>query len=690
MNERTAASQDKQATEPSNQLSGAFPPRGPVAGNEHYAMPVPGSPLAEPPGADTYARPRLGYHFGQLQVHASTPSETYAEIPASRPADGYEQEANRAAEQVVHVPEAGGSEAKEEPLRLSRTEPAIQRAALEGEATPPTSDMGATTGDSSRLSDTAADEPAADTAPPGLIVEDSAAELGPGEMRKSKFLSQLRDAVCTTAEEALAGTEWSAAGCPWIDYWFGYYGNRDTRQIERAIRRYAPDTAGATTAGAYIPAITQRVRSAIAAWATTGKVTGVPEVVPAEPSGTAPAGGAAPAAGSVMFKGRNSSARHASEPQALQAQLGSGNSFAGGVRSRMERVFGQDFSQVRVHTDSKASELSGNLNARAFAVGKHIAFGAGKYRPGTPIGDALIAHELAHVVQQGGSRPSTPFREREAPDADLEEDADLAAMGAVSSIWLSPGEALRRTGPILGSRLRSGLRLQRCTRDSGPATTAAAVPPHPTLADKAESLGGETLTMDSYRKYQDKTWTWFFSPNTGLAGRAGKPAQVNNWADWRSMHWQSRQVLADLAGLDASTLAQNNTNLQKLKQAYADWPADKFAVFQSGTTATNTCNVFLGDSLFLDGKNQIKDGKYYSAASVYAGEGGFTVIDRSQVARGDIAAWGAHVEIVTSANLGGDSFCSRGGFREPMGGEKCADSSRKISNPRLRFLRVRP
>ncbi len=58
------------------------------------------------------------------------------------------------------------------------------------------------------------------------------------------------------------------------------------------------------------------------------------------------------------------------------------------------------------HTDSNASSVSNRVNARAFTVGNHVAFGGGEYKPGTLAGDALIAHELAHTVQQQGAEGS--------------------------------------------------------------------------------------------------------------------------------------------------------------------------------------------------------------------------------------------------------------------------------------------
>jgi hypothetical protein len=73
------------------------------------------------------------------------------------------------------------------------------------------------------------------------------------------------------------------------------------------------------------------------------------------------------------------------------------------TRAFMEPRFGQDFSGVRVHTDSSAQQSAQGLNANAYTAGHNIVFGAGQFAPQTPNGDRLIAHELSHVVQQTGS-----------------------------------------------------------------------------------------------------------------------------------------------------------------------------------------------------------------------------------------------------------------------------------------------
>ena len=69
-------------------------------------------------------------------------------------------------------------------------------------------------------------------------------------------------------------------------------------------------------------------------------------------------------------------------------------------RNFMERRFDVDFSGVRIHTDSNAAQMSRNLSAQAFTIGRDIYFGAGRYTPGTSSGKKLLAHELTHTIQQ--------------------------------------------------------------------------------------------------------------------------------------------------------------------------------------------------------------------------------------------------------------------------------------------------
>lgn len=72
------------------------------------------------------------------------------------------------------------------------------------------------------------------------------------------------------------------------------------------------------------------------------------------------------------------------------------------ARSSMESRFGRSFRDVRVHTDALAAESARAVYAHAYTVGQHIVFDSGQYQPETPEGRHLLAHELAHTIQQHG------------------------------------------------------------------------------------------------------------------------------------------------------------------------------------------------------------------------------------------------------------------------------------------------
>jgi len=80
-------------------------------------------------------------------------------------------------------------------------------------------------------------------------------------------------------------------------------------------------------------------------------------------------------------------------------------------RSYFEPRLGADLSTVRVHDDATAAASAHAVGANAYAVGADIVFAAGKHAPGTPHGDRLLAHELAHVLQQRGGGPTVVQRD---------------------------------------------------------------------------------------------------------------------------------------------------------------------------------------------------------------------------------------------------------------------------------------
>ncbi|WP_431261462.1 eCIS core domain-containing protein [Roseateles chitinivorans] len=304
--------------------------------------------------------------------------------------------------------------------------------------------------------------------PASLLAADDA-EPAPGQMRKSEFLAALRGDICSAVDAALSGTGRDSQGCPWIDHWFGYYAERSNGDVERALQRYAPEARGARDAQDVIGLVTARVRRSAQVWAKTGEIVDAPPDLPGLPGLAAMAGGGPLAIfGRLSFKARPGGARSA-DPVSVRAGLGSGEPMPGPVRGRMESALGMGLGHVRLHTDATAAQAADRLNARAFTIGRDVAFGSGEFQPGTPHGDALIAHELAHVAQQAGARASDAGRDRgESPG--LEEEADRSALGALSTLYGKgrAGPPVRHGGPPT----RSGLRLQRCKSESEKAREA--------------------------------------------------------------------------------------------------------------------------------------------------------------------------------------------------------------------------
>ena len=108
----------------------------------------------------------------------------------------------------------------------------------------------------------------------------------------------------------------------------------------------------------------------------------------------------------------------------------SGVSGAGGqpldaaTRAYMEPRFGHDFSQVRIHADEQAASAAESVGARAYALGGDIVFGAREYAPDTASGRHLLAHELAHVVQQSAEGAAPEHAVMRQPAATTDEDDD--------------------------------------------------------------------------------------------------------------------------------------------------------------------------------------------------------------------------------------------------------------------------
>ena len=128
---------------------------------------------------------------------------------------------------------------------------------------------------------------------------------------------------------------------------------------------------------------------------------------------------------------------------------GGGSPLAPDVREEMQGRLGHDFSDVRVHNDSRAHESAQSVNAHAYTVGSNVVFQRDKYDPGSAAGKTMLAHELTHVVQQrngpvdgssagGGikvSDPSDRFEREASANADrvMSAPAPAAQLSSASA-----------------------------------------------------------------------------------------------------------------------------------------------------------------------------------------------------------------------------------------------------------------
>lgn len=152
------------------------------------------------------------------------------------------------------------------------------------------------------------------------------------------------------------------------------------------------------------------------------------------------------------------------------------------TRAFFESRFSHDFSQVRVHINGTASDSAREVDAVAYTVGKHVVFGSGQYAPETRWGRQLLAHELAHVVQQ---RQPTVFESRQIEMNDqngsLEIDADRYATNVLGH---------NRPLPSLSVRAHKNLLLRKAPPPPGAHRGTTFVPRfHPGVAHDHRPTG---------------------------------------------------------------------------------------------------------------------------------------------------------------------------------------------------------
>jgi hypothetical protein len=202
---------------------------------------------------------------------------------------------------------------------------------------------------------------------------------------------------------------------------------------------------------------------------------------------------------------------------AIGAARGGGAPLGEDVRRFLEPRFRADFSRVRIHTDARAANLSTRLGARAFTYGRDIFFNAGQFRPETPEGMELIAHELTHTIQQREAvqrDPDVTVRETTGPQAQRSLIGD-ALDWIADRVNVIPG--FRLLTLVLGTNPVNGRAVER---------SAANV-----LRAVVEFLPGGTLIVEALDRYGvfDRVGGWIEGQlrSLGMVGSAFRAALMS-------------------------------------------------------------------------------------------------------------------------------------------------------------------
>ena len=373
------------------------------------------------------------------------------------------------------------------------------------------------------------------------IVEDAPTRAG--QLSRNAFMQELKQLITDATAQEL-GPSWTVAGCPYIQAFFVQHQATDANGLEQLAKHYS-GVQNASSAADYYGPILARVRGAVRRWRNGDDISADLSAVGMSASAPTVRDSAATRferrSGIVqrLSEGSGSSANdrpldeaapnaagRQPDPASLTAQLGAGAPLPSATRARMEQGLGHRLSHVRLHTGDTAARLATSVGARAFTVGGDVAFGAGQYRPGTLEGDLILAHELAHTIQQGPYAGAGGAREPAGLDeTPLEHVADLTALHAVASIRGV------RIGGLPTPRLapgRAGLRLQGC-KDTTHKLDPVAIGPMPDY-DKFTTPDGKIIDTEESA--------------IALASMVQNPDQLDRvWSDAQSGHARAKAVI---------------------------------------------------------------------------------------------------------------------------------------------------
>jgi outer membrane protein OmpA-like peptidoglycan-associated protein len=155
-------------------------------------------------------------------------------------------------------------------------------------------------------------------------------------------------------------------------------------------------------------------------------------------------------------------------PLVRQVLRSQGRPLDGATRALLEPRFGHDFRHVRIHTGEHAAESARQMDAAAYTTGRHIVFGHGQYAPGSSAGRRLLAHELAHTIQQATVNVSDDL-----PIAQRHGSTELEAGRAADAVSAGRPYAVAQRGAPSIARQPASPQSQAAAADNRPAVEQA-------------------------------------------------------------------------------------------------------------------------------------------------------------------------------------------------------------------------
>ena len=213
----------------------------------------------------------------------------------------------------------------------------------------------------------------------------------------------------------------------------------------------------------------------------------------------------------------------AAPPLVHEVLRSSGHRLDQGTRALLEPRFGRDFSGVRIHTDGKAAASARAVQAHAYTVGQDVVFGAGQYAPQTSAGRHLLAHELAHTIQQSEGQAGTDHPHLSALDLVHEREADSAAATLVSPASRIVPLIQRKTWTDLPVNEERPEVKRKC-----PSTHTIADDVYDAIgaAWAKSGHGGTTVTEQGGRIVTDKSGKHLIRTGAGGGGSISLPAEA--------------------------------------------------------------------------------------------------------------------------------------------------------------------